>query len=185
VKELIALAKAHPGEMHFGSSGVGSSSHLMGELLNSMANVKIVHVPYKGSADSAIATASGQIEMSFPSVASVGPLLDAKKIRVIAVTGPKRASSLPNVPTISEAGLTGYDRSTWFGIIAPANVPKDIIARLNGAIVKAGATPEMKAALAKQGLDSETNTPEQFSALIHREIELNGKLAKLAGLKPE
>ena len=130
----------------------------MGELFNSMADVHITHVPYKGSADSAIATAAGQIEMSYPSVASVGPLLESGKLRAIAVTGPKRAASLPSIPTINEAGLTGYDRTTWFGIVAPAGVPKDIIARLNAVIVKVGATPEMKSTLNKQGLESEMNT---------------------------
>lgn len=186
VKELIALAKSQPaGKMSFGSSGVGSSSHLMGELFNSMADVKITHVPYKGSADSAIATAAGQIEMSYPSVASVGPLMESGKIRVIAVTGPKRASALPSVPTISEAGLPGYERTTWFGVTAPAGVSKDIIARLNAAIVKVGASAEMKSMLNKQNLESENNTPEQFAALIHREIALNAKLIQAAGIKPE
>ena len=186
VKELIALAKSQPaGKMSFGSSGVGSSSHLMGELFNSMADVKITHVPYKGSADSAIATAAGQIEMSYPSVASVGPLMESGKIRVIAVTGPKRASALPSVQTISEAGLPGYERTTWFGVTAPAGVSKDIIARLNAAIVKVGASAEMKSMLNKQNLESENNTPEQFAALIHREIALNAKLIQAAGIKPE
>ena len=186
VKELIALAKSQPaGKMSFGSSGVGSSSHLMGELFNSMADVKITHVPYKGSADSAIATAAGQIEMSYPSVASVGPLMESGKIRVIAVTGPKRASALPSIPTISEAGLPGYERTTWFGVTAPAGVSKDIIARLNAAIVKVGASAEMKSMLNKQNLESENNTPEQFAALIHREIALNAKLIQAAGIKPE
>jgi tripartite-type tricarboxylate transporter receptor subunit TctC len=185
LKELIALARAQPGKLSFGSSGIGSSSHLMGELLNSMAGVRITHVPYKGSADSAIATAAGQVDMSFPNAASVGALLDAGKVRVIAVTGPKRAFSLPNVPTMHEAGLAGYDRSTWFGILAPAGTPREIIGRLNTALVRIGAAPEMKAAMNKQGLDLETTTPEQFAALIKREIALNGNLIRQAGVKPE
>lgn len=186
VKELIALAKSQPaGKMSYGSSGVGSSSHLMGELFNLMADLHITHVPYKGSVESALATAAGQIEMSYPSVVSVGPLLESGKLRAIAVTGPKRAASLPSIPTINEAGLTGYERSTWFGIAAPGGVAKDIVARLNAVIVKIGATAEMKATLSKQGLESETGTPEQFAALIHREIALNGKLIRLAGVKTE
>ena len=103
--------------------------------------------------------AAGQIEMSYPSVVSVGPLLESGKLRAIAVTGPKRAASLPSIPTINEAGLTGYERSTWFGIAAPGGVAKDIVARLNAVIVKIGATAEMKATLSKQGLESETGTP--------------------------
>jgi len=185
VKELIALAQSRPGKLSYGSSGVGSSSHLMGELFNLMAEVNIAHVPYKGSADSAIATAAGQIEVSFPSVASVGPLLDAGKLRALAVTGAKRASSLPSIPTISESGLTGYERATWFGVIAPSGVPKDIITRLHAVIGKIVAAPEMKAALNKQGLEPQTNTPEEFAALIHREIALNAKLIKLSGAKTE
>lgn len=186
VKELIALAKSQPpGKMSYGSSGVGSSSHLMGELFNLMADLHITHVPYKGSVESALATAAGQIEMSYPSVVSVGPLLESGKLRAIAVTGPKRAASLPSIPTINEAGLTGYERSTWFGIVAPGGVAKDIVTRLNAVIVKIGATAEMKATLSKQGLESETGTPEQFAALIHREIALNGKLIRLAGVKTE
>ncbi|HSQ04862.1 MAG TPA: tripartite tricarboxylate transporter substrate-binding protein, partial [Burkholderiales bacterium] len=185
MKELIALARAQPGKLRYGSSGVGSSSHLMGELLKSMAQVDITHVPYKGSAESALATAAGHIEMSFPSVASVGPLLESGKLRVIAVTGARRASSLPAVPTFSESGLPGYERSTWFGVATPAGVHKDIITRLHAVIVKVVSTPEMKAALSKQGLEAQTNTPEDFAALIHREIAINGKLIKLAGAKTE
>ena len=185
LKELIALAKAQSGKLSFSSSGIGSSSHLMGELLNSMAGVRIAHVPYKGSADSAIAIAAGQVDMGFPNAASVAALVDAGKVRLIAVTGPKRASSLPNVPTISEAGLAGYDRSTWFGMLAPAGTPKDIIFRLNAALVKVGAMPDVKAAMNKQGLELETTTPEQFAALIKREIALNGNLIRQAGVKPE
>ncbi len=185
VKELIALARSHPGKLNYGSSGIGSSSHLMGELFNLMAEVNIAHVPFKGSADSAIATVAGQIEISFPSVVAVGPLLEARKLRALAVTSAKRASLMPSLPTINESGLTGYDRSTWFGVVAPTGVPKDIIARLNAVIGKVVNTPEIKTLLNNQGLEPQTNTPEQFAAFIRAQIVQNAKLIKLVGVKTQ
>ena len=185
VKEVIALARAHPGILNYGSSGIGSSSHLMGELFNLMAGVKIAHVPYKGSMESAIATAGGQIEISFPSIAAVGPLLDAGKLRAIAVTSAKRASLMPSLPTVSESGLPGYDRRSWFGVIAPAGVSKEIIARLNAALGRVVNTPEIKASLGKQGLEPQTGTPEEFAAYIRSQIADNAKLIKLSGAKTE
>jgi len=185
IKGLIALARAHPGKLNYGSSGIGSSSHLMGELFNSMAGVKITHVPYKGSADSAIATAAGHIEISFPSIVAVGPLVEAKKLRPLAVTSAKRASLMPSLPTISEAGLPGYDRSTWFGVVAPTGVAKDIVTRLNTVIGKVVHTAEIKALLMKQGLEPQTNTPEEFGAFIQAQLKQNAKLIKLSGIKTD
>ena len=185
VKELITLARAHPGKLNYGSSGVGSSSHLMGELFNLMAEVKIAHVPYKGSADSAIATVAGQIEVSFPSVVAVGSLVAARKLRALAVTSAKRSSLLPSLPTVSEAGLTGYDRSTFFGVVVPTGVPKDIITRLNAVLGKVVNTPEIEALLIKQGLEPQTSTPEQFASFIHAQIAQNAKLIKLVGVKTQ
>jgi tripartite-type tricarboxylate transporter receptor subunit TctC len=185
VKELVALARSHPGKLNYGSSGVGSSSHLMGELFNLMAEVKISHVPYKGSAETAIATAAGQIEISFPSISSIGPLLDAGKLRALAVTSAKRNVLMPSLPTISESGLTGYDRSTWFGVAAPAGVPKSIITRLHSAIARVVDTPETKASFNKQGLEPQPNTPEQFAAFIRGEIAQNAKVIKFSGTKTE
>jgi tripartite-type tricarboxylate transporter receptor subunit TctC len=185
IRELIALARANPGKLNYGSSGIGSSSHLMGELFNQMANVKMTHVPYKGSAESATATAAGQIEISFPSVASVAPLIDAGKLRAIAVTSSRRAVSFPNLPTVDESGLPGYDRRSWFGVIAPAGLSRDIIAQLNAALGKVVSSAEMVAALNKQGLEPQPGTPEQFAAFIRSEIAQNAKLIKLAGARSE
>jgi len=184
-KELIALARAHPGRLSYGSSGVGSSSHLMGELLNLMAGVKIAHIPYKGSVESSIATASGQIEMSFPAVVSLLPLLHGGKLRAIAVTRARRSLLLPDVPTLSEAGLPGYDRQTWWGVAAPAGTPAEVVARLNAAIGKSMATAEMQALLVKQGIDPQHAVPDKFAAFIRSEIAQNIKLGKLAGITPE
>jgi tripartite-type tricarboxylate transporter receptor subunit TctC len=185
VKELMALARSNPGKLSYGSSGVGSSSHLMGELFNAMAGMNVVHVPYKGSADSAIATAAGQIEISFPSVVALLPLQEAGKLRALAVTSAKRASLLPSIPTLNESGLTGYDRTTWWGVVAPTGVSRDIITRLHAVIGKIVNTPEMKASINRQGLEPQTNTPEQFAAFIHGEIAQNARLIKLAGAKTE
>jgi tripartite-type tricarboxylate transporter receptor subunit TctC len=185
VKALVALARANPGQLNFGSSGMGSSSHLMGEMFNQIAGVRIAHVPYKGSAESAIATASGQIEMSYPGVSAVPPLIDTGKLKVLAVTGMKRSSILPNVPTLNEAGLTGYERTTWWGVVAPSSTPKDIMARLNAATVKAAGSAEYKSAINKQGFDWPSTTPEQFSAFLHTEIVQNSKVMKLSGAHTE
>jgi tripartite-type tricarboxylate transporter receptor subunit TctC len=185
VKELIALARSRPGKLSYGSAGVGTATHLAGELFNLMAKSSLAHVPYKGSSESAIATAAGQIDMSFPDATAVLPLVDAGRLKALAVTSAKRASMLPSMPTLSESGLPGYDYSTWKGVLAPAGVPKDIIARLNAVIGKAVDTPEIKESLNKQGLDPQTSTPEQFAALIHGDIAKNAKLIALAGVKVE
>ncbi len=185
VKELIALARAKPGKLSYGSTGVGSTSHLAGELFKFMAKVNIIHVPYKGSTESSVATASGQIDMSFSVITAVKPLVDAGKIRPLAVTGAKRAALMPSIPALNEAGLLGYNCPTWFGVMAPAGVPKEIIARLHAVIDKSVNTPEANAALNKQGIEVETSTPEQFAAMIHSEIARNLNLVKSAGIKAE
>ena len=187
VKELIALARSNPGKLNYGSSGVGNSSHLMGELFNVMAGVKIVHVPYKGSAGSSAATAAGEIEMSFPSIVAVGPLLKAGKIKALAVTSARRNSLMPSLPTIGESGLPGYDRSTWWGVVAPTGVPREVIVRLQAGIFKAVNTPEVKTAFNRQGLDPQTEpgTPEQFAAFVRGEIAQSAKLVKLSGAKTD
>ncbi len=185
VRELILLARTRPGKLSYGSSGVGSSSHLMGELFNQLANVNIAHVPYKGSGDAAIATASGQIEMSYLAVSSTLPLMEAGKLKALAVTGMKRSPVLPAVPTLNEAGLTGYERTTWWAVTAPAATPKEIMAKLNAATLKAIGTAEYKSALNRQGLDLQITTPEQFAAFLHGEIEQNSKLIRQSGAKTE
>ena len=185
VKELLAIARSKPGRLNNGSAGVGSLGHLFGELINAMANVKIVHVPYKGAADAATAAAGGQIEMSFPSVTGALPLLQAGKLRDIAVTSGKRTSLMPSVATIDESGLPGYDRSGWYGLLAPVRVPKEIIAQMNAEIIKAVQSPEVKNSLVKQGLEPQTSRPDEFMEFIRTEIAQNVKLAKLAGVKPE
>ncbi len=183
VKELIAIARSWPGKLSYGSTGVGSTSYLAGELFNSMAKVRIVQVAYKGSTESVVATTSGQIDMSFSVITAVLPLLDTGKIRPLAVTSAKRASLMPSIPTIEESGFPGYNCPTWFGVVAPTGVPKSIIARLNAEIGKAA--PEMEESLNKQGIDVQTNTPEEFAMLIHRDLVQNLKILRTAGVKGE
>jgi tripartite-type tricarboxylate transporter receptor subunit TctC len=185
VKELIALARANPGKLTYGSSGVGSSVHLAGELLNVKANLKILHVPYKSSADSARATASGEVGLSFPGIPGALPFLYAKKIRALAVTSKTRVAMMAETPTLDEAGVPGYDRYGWYGILAPVGTPKEVIARLNAALSDVVNVAEMKAALNLQGLEPQTTTPEQFGAFIQSDIMENAKLIKLIGLKAE
>ena len=185
VKELIALARSQPGKLSYGSVGAGSTPHLAGELLKSMAGVRIVHVPYKGGGESVIATASGQVDIGFHSATAALPLVEAGKLRALGVTSAKRASFLPSIPTIAESGLPGFDRSSWNGVLAPAGVPRNIIARLNAAIGKVVNTVEMKESFKREGLEPQTNTPEQFAAFIQGELEKNSKLIKSIGLKAE
>jgi tripartite-type tricarboxylate transporter receptor subunit TctC len=185
VKELIALARANLGKLTYGSSGVGSSVHLAGELLNVKANLKILHVPYKSSADSARATASGEVGLSFPGIPGALPFLYAKKIRALAVTSKKRVAMMAETPTLNESGVPGYDRYGWYGVLAPAGTPKEVIARLNAAMGDVVNVADMKAALNLQGLEAQTTTPEQFGAFIQADIMENAKLIKLIGLKAE
>lgn len=185
VKELIALARLQPGKLSYGSSGVGSSAHLMHELFNLMAKVNTVHVPYKGASEILVATAAGHIDMSFNAVATALPFVKIGKVKPLAATTAKRALLLPSLPTLDESGLPGYDRYGWYGVLVPAGVSRDIIARLNAVIGKAVNTDEMKDSFNSDGLEPQTSTREQFAAHIHREIAQNAKLIKLIGLKAE
>ncbi len=181
VKELIALARSKPGRLNYASSGIGSSAHLSNELFNSMAKVNITHVPYKGVAEGVTALASGQIEMIFGSFPATLPLYEAGTIRMLAVSTLKRTSVMPSLPTVDESGVPGYERYGWYGVIAPAGVNKDVIGRLNAGIVKVVGMPDMRDLFVRQGLDPQTNTPEQFAAFIHTELVQTAKLIKASG----
>ena len=186
VKELIAIAKSPQHKLSYASVGMGSPPHLMTELLNSMANVQILQVPYKGGGDAVVALASGQIDMYISSVPSLLPLLDAGKIRLLAVTSAKRLSTFPSLPTVDESGLPGYDYANWTGVVAPAGTPKDIIARLNAELGKVINTAEMTQTLIKElGMVPRTGTPEQLAAFMREMLEKNAKIIKSIGLKPQ
>ena len=185
VRELIALARVHPGKLTYASSGIGSSVHLAGALLSLKAKLGMVHVPYKSSADAARATASGEVELSFPGIPGALPFLHANKIRALAVTSLKRVPMMASIPTLNEAGVPGYDRYGWYGVLAPLGVPGNVVARLHAGMVEVVNTAEMKKVLNNQGLEAQTNTPQQFGAFIRGEIAENAKLIKVMGLKAE
>ena len=185
IKELTTLARSRPGKLSYGSFGVGTSAHLMGELFNLITKTSVIHVPYKGAADTLIGTAAGHIDMSFIAVTTAMPFLKIGKLRPLGVTTAKRALLLPSLPTLDESGLRGYDRCGWYGVLVPAGVSKDLIARLNTVIGKIVNTDEIKESFNSDGLEPQANTQEQFAAYIHHEIAQNAKLIKLIGLKAE
>jgi tripartite-type tricarboxylate transporter receptor subunit TctC len=181
VKELIAHAKANPGKVNFGSSGSGSSIHLSGELFKSMAKVDMVHVPYKGSAPAVTDLLGGQIDVMFDNMPSAIQHVRNGRLRPLAVTTAKRSPELPDVPTVAEAGVPGYEATSWFGMFAPAATPAPIVARLNGALVKVLADPEVKKKLAEQGAEPYSEKPEQFAEFIRKETAKWSKVVKESG----
>src|SRR3972149_9339360 len=186
VKELIAIAKSAKHELRYATVGMGSPPHIMTELLKSMAKGNILAVPYKGGGDAVVALASGQIDMYISSVPSLLPLLEAGRIRLLAVTSAKRLSTLPSLPTLDESGLPGYDYANWTGVVGPAGLPKEIVARLNAELGKKIHTAEMKETLTKKiGMEPQTNTPEQFAAFMRGMLEKNAKVIKSIGMKAE
>jgi tripartite-type tricarboxylate transporter receptor subunit TctC len=185
VKGLIALARSQPDKLTFSTPGVGSSAHFAGEVFKMMAGVKMLHVPFRGAPEATTALIAGQVDVNFPSVTGALPFVKTGRLKALAVSSAQRAPTLPSVPTLNEAGLTGYERTGWNGVLAPAGVPKEIIARLNAAIIKAVDSPEMKEAIVKQALLAQTGTPEQFAAFIRAQLVQNAKVVKFAGIKTE
>ena len=180
VKELIALARRKPGEIRFGSVGNLSTTHVTAELFKQLAGINIVHVPYKGAAAAMVALLSGEVGLYFGSGPSVTPHTKSGKLRLIASAGAKRSKAFPNLPTVGET-VPGHEASLWYGILAPAGTPKDIIARLNTAIVTAGRTPRVIEQLTAVGMESVNDSPEQFTAFIRSEIAKWGKVVKASG----
>jgi len=185
IKEFIALAKAKPGTITFGSAGQATSPHLSGELLKVLAKIDIVHVPFKGSGQSVISSISGEIAANFPSVPTAIPYIKAGKLRGLGVTTAKRSQALPDVPSIAEAGVPGYEATQWFGVLAPAATPRPIIDKLNQEIVKALRSPDVRDRLIADGTDPAPTTPEEFGAYIKSETEKWTKVIKAAGIKPQ
>jgi len=185
VKELVALAKARPGQLHYASPGAGTVQHLAGELFKLQAKVDMLHVPYKGSGQSIVDLIAGHVHLNFDSVPPVLPHVRSGRLRALAVTSEKRFSILPDIPTITESGLPGFDLSTWWGLMAPAAVSKDIIARLQGETVKLLRQPDVKEKIAFAGADTVGNTAEEFAAFIRAERAKYARIVKDANIKIE
>ncbi len=185
VRELIAVAKSQRGRLSYGSSGVGAMSHLAAELLKSSAGVDIVHVPYKGTVPAVTDMIAGQIDMMLADYAAVAPYAKAGKLRLLAVAGGKRSAAAPELPTMAEAGIKGYAIDTWFGIVAPAGVAKDIVAKLNAAIVNALKTADVRQRFGELGYEAIGDTAGEFAATIKADIEKFGRVIKSAGIKTE
>ena len=183
VKELIALAREK--SLSAGSSGIGATGHLSIELFNLMAGVKLVHVPYKGGGPAMADLVGGQVNLIFATTASAIPHLKSGRIKGIAVTTAKRSALLPDLPTISESGLAGFDANNWYGLVVPAKTPRAIIDQLNAEVTKILAMPDVKTTLFNQGLDPAPGTPEQFGAYIKSERAKWAKVIKESGAKPE
>ncbi len=183
-KELVALAKAKPGALNFPSAGVGSSSHLAGELLKSLAGIDMVHVPFKGGGPALVATISGEVQIMFATLPAAMPHVKSGKVRPVAVTTSKRSQAMPELPTIAESGIKGYEAATWYGLLAPARTPKPVIDRLHGDTVKILAGPARQR-LEAQGFEPDGGTPSAFAAYIKAEIAKWAKVIRDAGIPAE
>jgi len=185
VQELIALARAHPGKMNYASSGTGATPHLSAEMFKALAKVDIAHIPYKGDTPAFVDLLAGQVDMMITVVQSTLVHIESGKLRPLAVTGLKRTASLPKVPTMQEAGLTGYELTSWFGVMGPANMPRDVLDRLNGAVVKAIAQKDVQEKFIAGGSEPESSTPEQFAQLIRDDVAKFARIVKAAGIVPQ
>ena len=184
VKDLIAYAKANPGSLSFGSGSTGSTGHLAGELFKTMAGVDMVHIPYKGGAPAMQDLLAGQTQLMFDNLANALPQVKAGKLRAIAVTTAARAPSVPELPTIAESGLPGFDLTTWFGIFAPAGTPPEVVAKLNAEIAKALSAKDLAERLAAMGtVPPENNTPERFAAFVRSEAAKYARVVKDSGAR--
>ncbi len=183
VGELIALAKAKPGQITFGSAGNGNILHVAGELFNSMAGVHLVHVPYKGAAPALIDLLAGRIDVMFEQYLTFQQHIPSGKVRVLAVAAAKRHAQLPDVPTAAEAGLPGFEVFAWFGLLGPAGTPHAAVVRVNAEVQKALASKELRDSMAAQGIDPQGGSPESFAAFIKSETAKWGKVIKTAGIK--
>ncbi|MBI3707143.1 MAG: tripartite tricarboxylate transporter substrate binding protein [Proteobacteria bacterium] len=185
VAELVALAKARPGQLNYGSAGNGTSNHLAGELFKSAAGLDMVHIPYRGSGPAMLDLVGGQIPLMFDLTITALPQIAGGKVRALAITSARRSALAPALPTMAEAGAPGVEVVSWFGILAPAGTPPAIVTRLNAEIVKAMQAPDVKELLAGQGADALTSTPQEFAAYISAERAKWARVVREAGIKPE
>jgi tripartite-type tricarboxylate transporter receptor subunit TctC len=183
VREFIAYAKAHPGQLNFGSGSTGSAGHLAGELFKKMAGVEMTHIPYKGAGPAMQDLIGGQIQLMFDNLASSLGQIRAGKVRALAVTTAQRTSLAPQLPTIAESGLPGFDISTWFGIFLPAHAPREVVDRLHGEFVRALSAPDVREKMAHLGAEPVGNTPEEFAAYIRSESRKYADVIRASGAK--
>jgi tripartite-type tricarboxylate transporter receptor subunit TctC len=185
LQELIALAKAKPGAVNFASTGVASVGHLTGELLNSLAGMKMTHVPYKGGGQAIIDLVGGHVQVMFSGFSAAMPHIKSGKVRALAVTGAKRSPALPDVPTIAEQGFPGVEATAWYGVLAPAGTPKPVVVRLHGELVKIFKMPDVVQRLDALGFEMVGSTPEEFSSYMKAETMKWAKVVKASGAKPD
>jgi tripartite-type tricarboxylate transporter receptor subunit TctC len=181
VKTLVALAKAKPGELTYGSSGIGGPNHMAGELFKTMAGVEMTHVPYKGSAPAVADLVGGQVKVMFGVIPALLPHVNAGKLKAIGVGALRRSSALPNVPTIHESGLMGYELPVWYGVVAPKGTPPPIVRDIHAAVVQALQMPELRSMLVKSGAEPIGSTPQEFASYIRSEYAKYARLVKAAG----
>src|SRR5713101_100353 len=186
VRELIALARAQPGKISYATSGNGSTGHMAAELFNRQAGVKMLHVPYKGNSQALIDVIGGQVAMMFDQVSTSAPQIKAGKVRALAVTSLKRSPLLPEVPTVDESGVPGYEDITFNGLVAPSGTPREVLARLQQAVAKAVSDAELYRRFIERGVELKASaSPEEFTAYLKAEFEKKGRLAREAGIRPE
>lgn len=185
VKDLVALAKGRPGEINFGSAGQGATTHLAVELFILLSKVKLTHVPYKGSPQAVADLVAGNVQLGIPTMPAALPFIKSGRVKVLAVSTAKRAANLPDVPTLAEAGVKGYEATLWTGILAPTGTPPPIIDRLNGEIAKVLALKDVQEALARQGAEAQSGTPAQFSAFIKSDYAKWARVVKESGIRIE
>jgi tripartite-type tricarboxylate transporter receptor subunit TctC len=184
VKELVRLGKAQPGKLSFASAGNGTGGHLSGELFKMLSSIDMLHVPYKGVAPALVDVVGGQVSMTFASILSSLPQVRADKLRALAVTGGKRSVAAPQVPTMREAGVKDYESATWYGVVAPAGTPQELVTRLNAEIVAVIKRPDVNERLSKEGADPVGNSPQEFGRFIESEIGKWRKVIRAAGIQP-
>lgn len=185
VRQVIALAKARPGQLSFSSAGTGTGTHFSGEQFKALAGLDILHVPYKGGNTALNAVLSGEATMTFGSLSALSPFFSARKLRIIAVTSAKRSPLAPQVPTIAESGVPGYEMTPWYGMVAPRGTPRAVIDRLNAAVIASIKSPEMQERMARVGYEPEGSTPAQLAEHIRAELARYSKLIKTIGFKEE
>ncbi|MEO7726629.1 MAG: tripartite tricarboxylate transporter substrate binding protein, partial [Burkholderiales bacterium] len=185
IQELIALARARPGKLNFASSGTGSTGHLSGELLKTMAKIDMTHIPYKGGGPALTDLLGGQVELFVAIISTAVPQVQAGKARALAVTGAKRSAALPDVPTVDESGLKGYESTNWYCMLGPPNMPKAIVDRWHSEMTAALNSPEVKQALFDRGIDAAPTTPAEFTAFLKTETVKWTRVVKASHIKPD